>query len=210
MVRTLYSNTKSSQPAKNSSSVAKHAAIYISLGTAATHAIAASCHHEKAAGAGAGAFSSTTSSSPPPPCCHRRSARTKKPGRAVMWWPWPWPWSWQGTALTAAAWLCLHVAVARLMEALWWRPRRLERHFARHGVRGPGYRFFFGSSIELIRLIGDASSRPAPPEAPHDVLPRVLAFYHHWRKLYGNSPTSNTHALIDQFLALLQPSSYLS
>ncbi|RLM87431.1 hypothetical protein C2845_PM04G32620 [Panicum miliaceum] len=100
-----------------------------------------------------------------------------------MWWPWPW--SWQGTALTAAAWLCLHVAVARLMDALWWRPRRLERHFARHGVRGPGYRFFFGSSIELIRLMVDASSRPAPPEAPHDVLPRVLAFYHHWRKLYG-------------------------
>ncbi|CAL5084387.1 unnamed protein product [Urochloa decumbens] len=102
-----------------------------------------------------------------------------------MWWPWPWPWSWQGTALTAAAWLCLHVAVARVMEALWWRPRRLERHFARHGVRGPGYRFFFGSSLELIRLMVDASSRPAPPEAPHDVLPRVLAFYHHWRKLYG-------------------------
>ncbi|KAG0546101.1 hypothetical protein BDA96_02G418700 [Sorghum bicolor] len=71
------------------------------------------------------------------------------------------------------------------MEALWWRPRRLERHFARHGVRGPGYRFFFGSSIELIRLMLEASSRPAPPEAPHDVLPRVLAFYHHWRKLYG-------------------------
>ncbi|CAL5071454.1 unnamed protein product [Urochloa decumbens] len=102
-----------------------------------------------------------------------------------MWWPWPWPWSWQGTALTAAAWLCLHVAVARVMEALWWRPRRLERHFACHGVRGPGYRFFFGSSLELIRLMVDASSRPAPPEAPHDVLPRVLAFYHHWRKLYG-------------------------
>ena len=103
----------------------------------------------------------------------------------MTWWPWPWPWSWQATALAAAAWLCLHLAVARLMEALWWRPRRLERHFARHGVRGPGYRFFFGSSIELIRLMLDASSRPAPPEAPHDVLPRVLAFYHHWRKLYG-------------------------
>jgi len=127
-----------------------------------------------------------------------------------MWWPWPWPWSWQATALTAAAWLCLHVALARLMEALWWRPRRLERHFARHGVRGPGYRFFFGSSIELIRLMGDASSRPAPPEAPHDVLPRVLAFYHHWRKLYGNSPTSNTHASIDRFLALLRSSHHLS
>jgi hypothetical protein len=25
----------------------------------------------------------------------------------------------------------------------------------------------------------------APPDAPHDVLPRVLAFYRHWRNLYG-------------------------
>ncbi|KAJ1292212.1 hypothetical protein BS78_02G374400 [Paspalum vaginatum] len=100
---------------------------------------------------------------------------------SMMWWPW----SWQGSALAAAAWLCLHVAVARLMEELWWRPRRLERHFACHGVRGPGYRFFFGSTIELVRLMVDASSRPAPPHAPHDVLPSVLAFYSHWRKLYG-------------------------
>ncbi|KAK3127885.1 hypothetical protein QOZ80_7AG0579710 [Eleusine coracana subsp. coracana] len=96
-----------------------------------------------------------------------------------------WAWSsWQQGALAAAC-LFLYVAAARLMEALWWRPRRLERHFARYGVRGPGYRFFFGSSIELIRLMVDASSRPARPEAPHDALPRVLAFYHHWRKLYG-------------------------
>jgi PHYB activation tagged suppressor 1 len=121
-----------------------------------------------------------------------------------MWWPWPWPWSWQGTALTAAAWLCLQLAVARLMEALWWRPRRLERHFARHGVRGPGYRFFVGSSVELIRLMVDASSRPAPPEAPHDVLPRVLAFYHHWRKLYGNSlATPTTPRWLLQFVRFL-------
>ncbi|KAL6657482.1 hypothetical protein ACP70R_005262 [Stipagrostis hirtigluma subsp. patula] len=91
-----------------------------------------------------------------------------------------WPWQWSVLA-AAAACLCVHAA----LEALWWRPRRLERHFARHGVRGPGYRFFAGSSVELVRLMVAASSRPAPPDAPHDVLPRVLAFYHHWRKLYG-------------------------
>lgn len=94
-------------------------------------------------------------------------------------------WPWQATLLAAAAWLCLHAAVARLMEALWWRPRRLERHFARHGVRGPGYRLYLGSSIELSRLMEDASSRPAPRDEPHRVLPRVLAFHHHWDKLYG-------------------------
>ncbi|KAI5008428.1 hypothetical protein ZWY2020_009476 [Hordeum vulgare] len=59
------------------------------------------------------------------------------------------------------------------------------RHFAGQGVRGPGYRFFVGSSIELVRLMLDASSRPMAPPGSHDILPRVLAFYHHWRKLYG-------------------------
>lgn len=101
-------------------------------------------------------------------------------------------WPWQATLLAAAAWLCLHVAVARLMEALWWRPRRLERHFARHGVRGPGYRLYLGSSIELSRLMEDASSRPAPRDEPHRVLPRVLAFHHHWDKLYGTVVSIDT------------------
>jgi hypothetical protein len=90
----------------------------------------------------------------------RRPGRSSSAGsqRAVVMWRAWWPWPWQQGALAAAVWLCLHVA-ARLMEALWWRPRRLERHFARQGVRGPGYRFFFGSSIALIRLMVDASSR---------------------------------------------------
>jgi PHYB activation tagged suppressor 1 len=113
-----------------------------------------------------------------------RAAGSERAAHAVVMWRAWWPWPWQQGALAAAVWLCLHVA-AGLMEALWWRPRRLERHFARQGVRGPGYRFFFGSSIALIRLMVDASSRPAPPDAPHDVLPRVLAFYRHWRNLYG-------------------------
>ncbi|KAL6841871.1 hypothetical protein ACP4OV_028383 [Aristida adscensionis] len=92
-----------------------------------------------------------------------------------MWLPWVWG------VLAAAACLCAHAA----LEALWWRPRRLERHFARHGVRGPAYRFFVGSSVELVRLMAAGAATPAPPGRPHDVLPRVLAFYHHWRKLYG-------------------------
>ncbi|VAH43136.1 unnamed protein product [Triticum turgidum subsp. durum] len=101
-----------------------------------------------------------------------------------MWpssWFCSWPWGWGAAVLVGAACLCAHAAA----EALWLRPRRLERHFARQGVRGPGYSFFVGSSIELVRLMLDASSRPMAPPDSHDVLPRVLAFYHHWRKLYG-------------------------
>ncbi|CAM0907090.1 unnamed protein product [Alopecurus aequalis] len=97
-----------------------------------------------------------------------------------MWPSWPW-WDWGAAVLVGVACLCVHAAA----EALWLRPRRLERHFARQGVRGPGYSFFVGSSIELVRLMLDASSRPMAPPDSHDILPRVLPFYDHWRKLYG-------------------------
>uniref|UniRef100_A0A0D3GU94 Cytochrome P450 n=1 Tax=Oryza barthii TaxID=65489 RepID=A0A0D3GU94_9ORYZ len=101
-----------------------------------------------------------------------------------MWSSWAWTWSWSGAAAVAvaaaAAWVAVYAAAARAAEALWWRPRRVERHFAAQGVRGPGYR-----SIELVRLMVDAASRPMEPPTSHDILPRVLPFYHHWRKLYG-------------------------
>jgi hypothetical protein len=157
--------------------------------------IAASCLHSTSKGRGGAASTAAAASSSihagapanNPPAGTRRPERTAR----AMTTAWPWPW--QATLLAAAAWLCLHAAVARLMEALWWRPRRLERHFARHGVRGPGYRLYLGSSIELSRLMEDASSRPAPRDEPHRVLPRVLAFHHHWDKLYGTVYRSTPH-----------------
>jgi PHYB activation tagged suppressor 1 len=74
---------------------------------------------------------------------------------------------------------------------LWWRPRRVEEHFARQGIRGPPYRFFIGCVREMVALMVAASAKPMPPPyRSHNVLPRVLAFYHYWRKIYGASPSS--------------------
>ncbi|KAL6888864.1 hypothetical protein ACP4OV_009890 [Aristida adscensionis] len=92
--------------------------------------------------------------------------------------------SWRVAAVAVAAWLALHVA-ARVADALWWRPRRLEAHFAAQGVRGPPYRFLLGSVKEMVGLMAEASSKPMSPPTSHNALPRVLAFYHYWRKIYG-------------------------
>ena len=98
-----------------------------------------------------------------------------------------WP-TWRAAAaLAVAAWLALHVA-ARVADALWWRPRRLEAHFAAQGVRGPPYRFLLGSVREMVALMAEASSKPMSPATSHNALPRVLAFYHYWRKIYGACP----------------------
>ncbi|WVZ79515.1 hypothetical protein U9M48_027086 [Paspalum notatum var. saurae] len=102
------------------------------------------------------------------------------------WWWW-WTWS---AAAAAAAGACLvvllHVA-ARVADALWWRPRRLEAHFARQGVRGPPYRLLVGCLTEMVALMAEANAEPMSPTDSHDALPRVLAFYHYWRKIYGPS-----------------------
>jgi len=93
-------------------------------------------------------------------------------------------WGWAAAVLAAA-----YVA-AKLMEVLWWRPRRVEEHFARQGIRGPRYRFFVGCVREMVALMVAASAAPMPrPYRSHNVLPRVLAFYHHWRKIYGTRPS---------------------
>ena len=90
-------------------------------------------------------------------------------------------WWWIAAAVAALA--------AKLMEVLWWRPRRVEEHFARQGIRGPPYRFFIGCVREMVALMVAASAKPMPPPyRSHNVLPRVLAFYHHWKKIYGTVP----------------------
>ena len=75
------------------------------------------------------------------------------------------------------------------LDFLWWRPKRVERHFAKQGIRGPPYRFFLGNVQEMVRLMLEASSKPIPMAPPysHNILPRVLSFYHQWRKLYGTT-----------------------
>ncbi|CAM0946225.1 unnamed protein product [Alopecurus aequalis] len=99
-------------------------------------------------------------------------------------WAWRGWLTWRAAAALLLAWVVLHVA-ARVADALWWRPRRLEAHFAAQGVRGPPYRFLLGSVKEMVGLMVEASSKPMSPPTSHNALPRVLAFYHYWRKIYG-------------------------
>lgn len=76
------------------------------------------------------------------------------------------------------------VLVLRVAVVLWWRPRKIEAHFAKQGIRGPPYRFFLGNVKELVQLMLKASSQPMP-DFSHNILPRVFSFYHHWKKIYG-------------------------
>ncbi|KAJ0030795.1 hypothetical protein Pint_13069 [Pistacia integerrima] len=73
--------------------------------------------------------------------------------------------------------------VLKLTILLWWTPRKIEDHFSKQGIRGPPYHFFIGNVKELVGMMLKASSQPMP--FSHNILPRVLSFYHHWKKIYG-------------------------
>nr|CAD1843004.1 unnamed protein product [Ananas comosus var. bracteatus] len=60
---------------------------------------------------------------------------------------------------------CMYVAV-KVAEVLWWKPKRLEKHFAEQGIRGPPYRFLVGCVREMVGLMLDASSKPMLPRPP--------------------------------------------
>ncbi|KAJ6742824.1 CYTOCHROMEA2 [Salix viminalis] len=77
------------------------------------------------------------------------------------------------------------VLLLKIVVLLWWKPRRIEHHFARQGIRGPPYRIFIGNVKELVEMMLKASSQPMP--FSHNILPRVLSFYHHWKKIYGTT-----------------------
>nr|AOA32959.1 CYP734A51 [Primula forbesii] len=76
------------------------------------------------------------------------------------------------------------VFLMRVSDYLWWRPRRIEMHFSKQGIRGPKYHFFLGNTKELVGLMVKAASQTLPL-SHHNILPRVLPFYHHWKIIYG-------------------------
>ncbi|RWW50523.1 hypothetical protein BHE74_00043284 [Ensete ventricosum] len=100
-------------------------------------------------------------------------------------------WSWRWCLSLGIIGACMFVAF-KVLDFLWWRPKRLEEHFARQGIRGPPYRFFVGCVKEMVGLMFDASSKPMMPQTSHNILPRVLSFYHHWKKIYGTCSSSSS------------------
>nr|XP_048320717.1 cytochrome P450 734A1 isoform X2 [Ziziphus jujuba var. spinosa] len=79
--------------------------------------------------------------------------------------------------------LIVFALAVKVFVLLWWRPRKIEGHFSKQGIRGPPYHFFIGNVKEVVGMMLKASSQPMP--FSHNILPRVLSFYHHWKKIYG-------------------------
>ncbi|CAN4088908.1 unnamed protein product [Withania somnifera] len=90
-------------------------------------------------------------------------------------------------------WLCIvvfsYVLLLFAQKAfvhLWWTPKRIQKHFKNQGITGPKYHFLFGNLKEIASFTTTTTSWPSPFISHHDILPTVLPFYHHWKKIYGS------------------------
>ncbi|CAN6179347.1 unnamed protein product [Urochloa humidicola] len=70
------------------------------------------------------------------------------------------------------------------LRHLVWRPYAVARAFARQGIHGPPYRFFYGNSSEAKAMIAAAGS-DVLDRSSHDIVPRVMPHYRSWTSRHG-------------------------
>ncbi|MFS7952165.1 putative cytochrome P450 [Helianthus anomalus] len=69
-----------------------------------------------------------------------------------------------------------------------WIPLRIQLHFRRQGVRGPGYRPIFGNSAGTRRKMITEAESSRPVSFNHEgVVQRVMPHYYNWSKVYGDT-----------------------
>ncbi|KAJ0112411.1 hypothetical protein Patl1_02875 [Pistacia atlantica] len=86
--------------------------------------------------------------------------------------------------LIASVLLILLISVVKFVHIFIWIPYRIQRHFKKQGVSGPGYRFITGNTAEFRRMFAEAASKPKP-SLDHDIVYRAAPSYHKWSSLYG-------------------------
>ncbi|GJM93835.1 hypothetical protein PR202_ga10425 [Eleusine coracana subsp. coracana] len=74
----------------------------------------------------------------------------------------------------------------RLLNQLWWQPRRLERALRAQGLRGTSYHFLTGDLKDYGRLSREAWSKPLPLRC-HDIAPRVMPLVHKLVQEHGKA-----------------------
>nr|CAB3473658.1 unnamed protein product [Digitaria exilis] len=96
------------------------------------------------------------------------------------------PW---GFLLGVPLGLVLLWQAGRLLNQLWWRPRRLERALRAQGIPGTSYSFLTGDLKEYGRLNKEAWSKPLPLGC-HDIAHRVTPFIHNLVQEHGKMSMS--------------------
>ncbi|KAK7335056.1 hypothetical protein VNO80_26826 [Phaseolus coccineus] len=72
----------------------------------------------------------------------------------------------------------------RMLNWLWFTPKRLERLLREQGLEGNPYKFFVGDTNEIEKMKKEGFSKPMDLFS-HDIVPRVFPFFHHTINTHG-------------------------
>ncbi|XP_031478161.1 cytochrome P450 72A15-like [Nymphaea colorata] len=87
--------------------------------------------------------------------------------------------------LLASTALLLSWGLFRIIYAVWWKPMRLKQFMKKQGVDGPPFELIFGNARETMRTFFQAWAKPM--SLCHDIVPRVLPFFHDVVEKYGRT-----------------------
>ncbi|KDP34034.1 hypothetical protein JCGZ_07605 [Jatropha curcas] len=74
-------------------------------------------------------------------------------------------------------------ALSKVAIIIWFRPKRLEKHLRKQGLKGTSYKLVYGDKKELARSSMAAMAKPIALNDP--ISPRVSPFFHEMVKNYG-------------------------
>ncbi|KAM0019707.1 putative secologanin synthase [Helianthus debilis subsp. tardiflorus] len=80
----------------------------------------------------------------------------------------------------------------RVLNWLWFKPKKMEKFLRDQGLKGTPYRFMYGDLKEMEQMMSEAKSKPM--NLTHDITPRVAPFFHKSLTTLGmyNSPSPFT------------------
>nr|XP_043632608.1 cytochrome P450 CYP72A219-like isoform X2 [Erigeron canadensis] len=73
----------------------------------------------------------------------------------------------------------------RILNRLWFEPKKIERYLRDQGLKGSPYKFMYGDLKELGQMMVEAKSKPM--SLTHDIAHRVSPFYHKSITTYGKN-----------------------
>ncbi|XP_043723194.1 cytochrome P450 72A397-like isoform X3 [Telopea speciosissima] len=73
----------------------------------------------------------------------------------------------------------------KVLESIWWRPKKLERLLKEQGIKVTPYKLLVGDLKEFLSLFKEAKSKPM--NLSHDIVPRVFPFHLQTILKYGKN-----------------------
>ena len=85
--------------------------------------------------------------------------------------------------LVAASCVIVVVLAVRVLNWVWFRPKKLEKILRKQGFNGNSYRLFYGDMKEMVGMFKEAMSKPIKLDG--DIVPRAQPFFAKTVEKYG-------------------------